>query len=160
MNDIQYKIITNPSDPMLSDVESMFRDLYDHLTGKGQMNPLVKEGEKMWIISIKNTLNKLGIIFVAVSGDEVIGFINGQIRFLPNFLGGEKTGFLAHQFMRKKYRGMGIGEKLLQHLEEWFVKKGIKQMELYVNCDNDVAKEFYIHSGFENEWVQMRKFLR
>ncbi len=160
MCNIHYKIITDTDDKLLSQLEDMFRELYDYIDKKGQKNTLIPGGEKKWIKSVKNTLNKLGVIIVAVSGEEVAGFINGQIRFLPDFLGREKTGFLAHQFIKKNYRGKGIGEKLLKLLEEWFVAKEIRQMELYVNYENDVAKAFYFNSGFENEWIQMRKFLR
>ncbi|MCF8233332.1 MAG: GNAT family N-acetyltransferase [Bacteroidales bacterium] len=159
MTEIQYRNITRADDPALEQVAVLFRQLYQQLAAQGQINKLPKNGEQLWLKSVKRSLNKLGGVIVAEKGEQLIGFINGQIRFLPEFLGGAKQGFLAHQFIIGEYRKSGVGSQLHQELLKWFRQKGIRQVELYVNTGNETGKAFYQSEGYQAEWLQMRKIM-
>ncbi|MCF8388961.1 MAG: GNAT family N-acetyltransferase, partial [Bacteroidales bacterium] len=130
MADLEIRNITHPEDPALKSVEKLFRDMYEHIKDKGLKTPLVSDGEKIWMKSVKKTLDRFGAVIVAEENGEVIGFVHGLIRFMPDFLGGEKMGFVTHQHIEPEHRNKGLGKKLMRKLEEWFFGKGIRQIEL------------------------------
>lgn len=154
-----YRQVVQADDPALDAVQGLFMELYEYVRDKGQQNHLVEGGEKLWIKSIKNSLNKLGALFIVQDADRVIGFIHGSIRFLPDFLGGERVGFVAHHYILPEYRGVKAGKNLLLKLENWFLSKKVKQVEVYVNTGNINSKKYFEQNGYTYELVQLRKFL-
>ncbi len=159
MSKIEIINITKADDPALVSVEELFVDMYRHISDKGLKTPLVEDGEKIWMRSVKKTLDRFGAVIVAKQQAEVIGFVHGLIRFMPDFLGGEKVGFVTHQHINPAHRGKGLGKELMKSLEEWFRSKGIRQVELQANFYNDYSRKYLEKSGYEYEIVQFRKFL-
>jgi len=56
--------------------------------------------------------------------------------------------FLSNLVVRKKYRGRGIGEKILMHVEAQAKGAGFSKLALMVDLDNQVAKGFYDQHGY------------
>ncbi|MDN3204711.1 GNAT family N-acetyltransferase [Algoriphagus sediminis] len=48
----------------------------------------------------------------------------------------------------KKFRGQGLGRKLLEHLEFQLSQKGIKKLTVKTQRANSVAVNFYVKNGF------------
>lgn len=159
MDKIIIENITDPDDNRLVSVGKLFLEMYDHITDKGLMTPLVTGGEKIWMESVRKSLGRFGALIVATSGNEVVGFVHGMVRFLPDFMGGEKVGFVTHQHILDDYRGKGLGKELMEALEKWFSEKGIKQVELQANYYNEYSRKYLEKSGYKYELVQFRKFL-
>lgn len=160
INKIKYRRIEDKNDPALEQVAALFAELYSYVSDKGQKNQMVPNGEKLWIASVKRSLNKMGVIIIAEDGSETVGFIHGVIRFLPDFLGGAKTGFIAHHYISLNYRGAGIGRQLLKETERWFISRNVKQSEAYVNVGNINSKAYFEKNGYDHEIIQLRKFLQ
>lgn len=159
MAQIELQEIIVADDPRLARVEQMFFDMYDHIRDKGLMTPLIEGGEKIWMNSVKKSLGRFGCLIIASDGEKVIGFVHGLIRFLPDFLGGEKVGFVTHQHIEPDYRGHGLGKRLMEALEQWYHSKGIRQVELQANYYNEYSRKYLESSGYKYEIVQFRKFL-
>lgn len=159
INKINYRKIEDKNDPALEEAAKLFAELYRYVSDKGQKNQMVRNGEKLWIESVKRSMNKMGVLVVAEDRPRTIGFIHGVIRFLPDFLGGAKTGFIAHHYIAQNYRGAGIGRQLLKEAEKWFVSRNVKQSEAYVNVGNINSKAYFEKNGYNHEIIQLRKFL-
>ncbi len=159
MSEIKYIQVSDPEDKFLEGVEFLFEELYEYVKDKGQQNHLVEGGGKLWMNSVKRSLNKLGAIIIALDNNQVVGFIHGSIRFLPDFLGAEKSGFVAHHYILRQYRGRKVGITLLKLLEDWFLSKGVTQVEAYVNVGNINSRKYFERNGYTHELVQLRKFL-
>ncbi|MDU0205141.1 GNAT family N-acetyltransferase [Paenibacillus sp. MAH-36] len=144
---------------LLEQMETLFVLMYDYMGDKGLLQPLVPGGEKMWSKSLLPTLGKFGVVWLALNGEEVIGFIQGMIKLLPNYLGGGKVGIISHVYVKPEMRQYGIGSELAKKLEEWFVTKNIDSIELQVLYHNEKARNFWENTGYEYEVYQMRKFL-
>jgi ribosomal protein S18 acetylase RimI-like enzyme len=157
---IELRNITDADDAALTRVEQLFLDMYEHISNKGLLTPLAKGGEKMWLKSVRKTLDRFGAIIVAEEDGNVVGFVHGIIRFLPDFLGGEKVGFVTHQHIEPEFRRHGLGKELMQALENWYASKGIRQVELQANYFNEYSRKYLEKSGYQYEIVQFRKFLK
>jgi RimJ/RimL family protein N-acetyltransferase len=90
--------------------------------------------------------------FVAVAGGEVVGACD-VVPF--GFEGFAHSGRLG-MFLRREYRGRGIGGRLLERTLRDAWSKGFTRVELEVFSDNDAAIRLYEHAGFEHEGRKRR----
>ncbi len=59
--------------------------------------------------------------------------------------------------VNEKYRGKGLGKKLLEKAEEYAREHGIPEIQLYVTKDNEEAVGFYSHQDFDIARYLMKK---
>lgn len=74
--------------------------------------------------------------------------------------GKHKTGEILDLYVDEKYRGLGIGKKLLQEAEDYFRKSGCDSMWLQVFEPNKNAHEVYKKYGFIDREIGMLKQLK
>ena len=74
-----------------------------------------------------------GEVFCLVSNGEIVGNVS--------LLGNQISGL----YVRPKFSGMGYGQKLLEHIEEYCRSNGTKEVYLYSTLN---AKDFYLHNGY------------
>jgi GNAT superfamily N-acetyltransferase len=82
---------------------------------------------------------------LAKSETDSIGFIIGSIQEDNSFIL-DKAGIVEDWFVDESYRGEGIGLKLYQELEKWFILKKCKQ----VCSETWQGNELSINSHFKN----------
>ena len=157
--DIEIKPLTIHDVDLLNQTEKLFFDLHTHLNTKNLLLPLIENGEKIWLQSIKNTLGKYSTIIVAVNKNKVIGFGCGIVKFLPDYLGSHKVGAITHFFICDEYRNMNIGKRINDKLHEWFSLQNISSIEVQVAAINPGAELFWHKNGFKHELIQLRKFM-
>lgn len=61
----------------------------------------------------------------------------------------EKYGYIWLIMVDKKYRGMGVGQQLLNMSKEWLFQNDVKQISLDVRTWNKKAQAFYKKNGFK-----------
>ena len=157
MAEIKYKLLVDAEDPILGQVKSLFSEMYEGMLDQGLLLPLAVDGPDIWIEGIIPTLGRFGILALAIKGDKLIGFAHGTLKFLPDYLGGHKTGVVTHIFVKPEFRQGNVGQELLDMLEEWLKEKGVHSIEIQVIEGND-ARRFWEKSGYSLELHQYRKF--
>ncbi len=104
-------------------------------------------------------LSRNGVVFIAEKDGKVAGsllaFVMKNIRIFKI----AKLGYVSDLFVKREFRGGGIGKALLEKTLEWFRKKGLKFASLKVNSVNSKAHSFYLKEGFSDFKVEMRKKL-
>ncbi len=143
--------------PYWDKVEELFVQLYDYMEARGILMPLVENGQKMWVASLKKAAGRFSVLNVAIMDNVVVGFACGTIRFAPGFIGGYKVGYISHAFVRPDLCGKGIGKKLIGKVEEWFNNRNVHSYELQVLCENMSSIKFWEAMGYKKELFQMRK---
>jgi ribosomal protein S18 acetylase RimI-like enzyme len=85
--------------------------------------------------------------YVAVRGTELLGFV----RLLRHPAGDvPRAGHWLYSLaVRTRYRGMGIGEKLVRHVLDQAASEGAPELLLTVFEDNSPARALYEKIGFE-----------
>ena len=98
---------------------------------------------KEQILQLLGDYNAIGL--VARIGNEIVGFVIGMIYFDRNAL----HGHILTIDVSPTYRRRGIGQKLLQGIEEIFKHKGVRASALEVREDNIGAINLYKKLGYK-----------
>ena len=92
--------------------------------------------------------NGYAFVFVATAGEEMVGFVSGELREgSPTFL--PKTwASVDDVFVLPGYRNRGIGRALIASVEGWARRKGANGVSLQVAAANGRGRKFYEDLGF------------
>jgi ribosomal protein S18 acetylase RimI-like enzyme len=94
--------------------------------------------EKLNSANLENLLNTK--IMIAKQGNSIIGRCDIAINLsLMDF---KKTGYVDWIYTLTKYRGNGVGKKLLKGAENYFKNEGVEDYYLFT-ASNEEAKQFY-----------------
>ena len=99
-----------------------------------------------WLLRVKNEKNSR--VLTAKSGGRIIGFAVGQVVNNGPMLFPEKIEYGGIMVVATEFRKGGIGDALWNTMKEWFLQKGIGQVETYTECGNTVAENFWENHGF------------
>jgi GNAT superfamily N-acetyltransferase len=61
---------------------------------------------------------------------------------------GGRCGLIEDVVVNASYRGQGIGQALMSHLEDWAQKQGLTRLQLLADRDNHPALTFYKKQGW------------
>ncbi len=88
--------------------------------------------------------NPKSISLLAQMGNEIVGFIIALISERDD----EKNGHVLTLDVALKARRKGVGQRLLENLEQFFRNNGVKTCYLEVKADNIAAYELYRKLGY------------
>ncbi len=86
-------------------------------------------------------------IFVADLEGKIIGVLQLSISY--RILGGGPSAWVEDIFVLKRFRGYGVGSRLMGFAERLAEGKGCKSLNLLVDPNNLAGQCFYRHLGFE-----------
>ena len=157
MPNFEIRPVENLDDVKL-ELLDLFKQLYLYLDSKNKRFPLVKNGEMYWFDTISKTNGKYSRLVGAFNSNKaLIGFANGFIRYLPNYLGGLKIGHITPIFGLDTLSGKQVGSRLLTNLEIWFGSQGAKNIEAQVYDANATGLSFWKASGYRTLYIDMIK---
>lgn len=100
--------------------------------------------------------NKLGCIQVAETEGAVVGMCSGQLT-VSTAEGGASL-LVEDVVVDEKFRGQGIGSRLMAWIAEWAKEKGALRFQLLADRNNKGALEFYKNIGWiKTELVCLRR---
>lgn len=88
------------------------------------------------------------LFFLHIEDGEPNGLITLNTKLDIENLG--KVGLIEEFVVSEKYRGKGIGKKLMNHALKEAKKLGCVEVQLYSNLKRKSAHKFYKKSGFKN----------
>jgi len=89
-------------------------------------------------------------LLVAEAGGSVIGFSLGGSVDTGLGLKPAIYGHIAHMCVTDRWRRRGIGRELFARLRDWFQKKDLSSIHIYVSHSNPVSQGFWRGLGFED----------
>ena len=105
-----------------------------------------KEELKSFLIRKQNDSNFK--LLIAEYEGLPVGYVMGWINERPPIYHYRKEGYLSNIYIDAQYRGRGIGSELYKQLENWFVEKGVKYIEIKADCENFDTVKSFIALGF------------
>ena len=128
----------------------------DHLDQVGQ-----DYREKMALIDLQEIKENNGKCYLAIDNNKVVGLIMGIVIAYKeeDYLDYKcpKSGNITELIISKGYRKHGIGNLLIEKLEQYFKSIGCKYIHVDVFAYNKNAIKFYSQKGYHNRMHNMIK---
>lgn len=117
--------------------------------------PGAKEKHRNIIKSCLRSLRQC--LIVAEARDQIVGFALGTLKPRPPFSKVKIIGFIDDVYILPAYRRQGIAGQLLNEMQIWFRKRGIRYVELTVHVQNVIGQSVWKKYGFSECVIKMRK---
>jgi ribosomal protein S18 acetylase RimI-like enzyme len=72
---------------------------------------------------------------------------------------GQLEASLLDQYVAERYRGKGLGRRLMETAEEWAREQGLPRISLSVGARNTIGQRLYESLGYQTETLRMTKRL-
>ena len=89
---------------------------------------------------------RIGKLFVLRVDDRVVGMANAL--FTVSTAEGRRVMLLEDVIVAARYRGRGLGRRLIEHITAWAAANGLARITLLADKDNAPALAFYERMGF------------
>lgn len=152
-------------DRFLDDVKNLLVELEEYIIkidedGLDQLHSEYKD--KMALLDLKNIKNNNGKCYLAIQNNIVIGLIMGYVRAYDKFdyldYKCPKSGVISEFIVSEKVRSKGIGQQLINKMEEYFKSINCKYILLECFAYNKSAVDFYKRQGYHTRmFVNIKK---
>ncbi len=149
--------IVEYEDKYLEDIKDLLVELEEYIIAidKDKLDQLHPEyREKKAIIDLKEIENNNGKCFIAIEDNKVIGLIMGGIFSYDKYdyldYKCPKRGTITELIVSKNVRGKGIGNMLIDKMEDYFKAMGCEYILVDVFTYNENAIKFYARNGYHS----------
>ena len=158
--------IVEYEDKYLEDVRSLLVELEEYIVSidKDCLDCVHPEyREKMVKIDLDEVKNNNGKCYLAIENDKAIGLIMGIIKKFDKYdyldYKCPKRGKITELIVTNKIRSKGIGQELINKIEEYFKSVGCEYVIVDVFAYNDIGKNFYNKKKYHTRMETMIKKL-
>ena len=149
----------------LEDVKDLLVELEEYILSidKDELDQLHPEyRDKMAILDLEEVKNNDGKCYLAIECDKVIGLIMGTIIKFDKYdyldYKCPKEGEITELIVTSKTRSKGVGQALINKMEEYFKNVGCEYVLVDVFAYNEIAKNFYSKNNYHNRMeVRIKK---
>ena len=149
MNIIEYE------DKYLEDVKDLLTELEEYLVSidKDNLDQVHPEyHDKMAILDLDEVNKYNGKCYLAIENDKAIGLIMGMVPDYDEYdyldYKCPKRGIITELIVTKKTRSKGVGQQLMNKMEEYFKSVGCEYVLVDVFAYNEPAIKFYDKKGY------------
>ena len=141
----------------LDDVKDLLVELEEYIVSidkdsLDQLHPEYKE--KMALLDLKEVNDNKGKCYLAVENDKAVGLIMGCIRPYDEYdyldYKCPKTGKITELIVTNKIRNKGVGQLLINKMEEYFKSLDCEYINIDVFAYNENAIKFYNKNGYHH----------
>ena len=142
-------------DKYLEDIKDLLVELEEYIISIDQddldcLHPEYRN--KKAILDLDEVKNKNGKCFIAVENDKAVGVIMGIIGTYNEYdyldYRCPKRGEIIELIVSKKVRSSGLGQQLMNKMEEYFKSVNCEYIIIDVFWYNDLALKFYFKQGY------------
>lgn len=158
--------IVEYEDKYLEEVRDLLVELEEYIIsidkdGLDQLHPDYRE--KMALLDLEEVVNYNGKCFLAIQNEMVVGLIMGCIPPYDEFdyldYKCPKRGMITELIVTTKIRSKGVGQALMEEMEEYFKSVGCEYVLVEVFAYNENAAKFYSKKGYHSRMYDMIKKL-
>ena len=147
-------------DKHLEDVRDLLVELEEYILtiDKDELDLLHPEyREKMALIDLEEVKNNNGKCYLAIEKDKAIGLIMGTIPPYDEYdyldYKCPKRGKITELIVTSKIRSKGVGQLLINKMEEYFKSVGCEYVIVDVFAYNENAINFYNKKGYHSRMI-------
>ena len=141
----------------LEDVRNLLTELEEYIVSidKDELDQVHPEyHEKMALVDLEEVKNNNGMCYLAVDNDRAIGLIMGTIPPYDEYdyldYKCPKRGIITELIVTSKIRSKGVGQALMEKMEEYFISNDCEYVLVDVFAYNENAIKFYDKKGYHS----------
>ena len=145
------------NDKYLEDVKDLLVELEEYILtiDKDELDQLHPEyREKMAILDLEEVKDNNGKCYIAVEDNKAVGLIMGTIIKFDEYdyldYKCPKEGEITELIVSKNVRSNGVGQALMNKMEEYFKSVGCEYVLVDVFAYNEKAIKFYDKKGYHS----------
>lgn len=141
----------------LEDVRDLLTELEEYIVtiDKDELDQVHSDyHEKMALVDLEEINKNNGICYLAIENDKTVGLIMGTI---PPYSANDyldykcpKRGIITELIVTSKIRSNGVGQALMEKIEEYFKLNNCKYVLVDVFAYNENAINFYNKKGYHH----------
>lgn len=141
---------------LFDEVDTLHRDHLPHLFQKGD-GAVREEDYYLELLAEEN----IGL-FVAETDQKLVGLIQAEVIETPAFpiIVPRRYALVNNIVVKAGYKNQGIGERLMDKVQDWAITNRATSLELTVYEFNETAIAFYEKVGFQAVSRKMSKNLK
>ncbi len=89
------------------------------------------------------------LVFLMYDREKAIGYSMAfdveEHAFMPEWT---RRGYITQYFVDSAYRGKGIGQLGLNYIHAWFRSRGLMNVMLNVDMENEIGQRFWLKQGY------------
>ena len=151
-------------DKYLEDVKDLLVELEEYIVSidKDHLDQVHSEyREKMAVLDLEEVNKNNGKCYLAVENNKAIGLIMGCIFPYDEYdyldYKCPKRGEITELIVTNKIRSKGIGQELINKMEEYFKSVGCEYVIVDVFAYNEIGKKFYNKKDYHTRMETMIK---
>ena len=144
----------------LEDVKDLLVELEEYIISidKDELDQLHHDyREKMAVLDLEEVGDNEGKCYLALDNNKVIGLIMGCVRTYDEYdyldYKCPRSGEISELIVSKNIRSNGVGQKLMNKMEEYFKSIGCEYIFIDVFAYNDKAINFYRKQGYHTRML-------
>ena len=141
----------------LEDVRNLLTELEEYIVSidKDELDQVHAEyHEKMALVDLEEVKNNNGICYLAIDNDRAIGLIMGTIPPYDEYdyldYKCPKRGEITELIVTNKTRSKGVGQSLINKMEDYFKSVGCEYIIVDVFAYNEIGKNFYSKNNYHS----------
>ena len=142
-------------DKYLEDVRDLLTELEEYIVSidKDELDQVHPEyHEKMALVDLDEVKNNNGICYLAIEDDKATGLIMGTIPLYDEYdyldYKCPRRGIITELIVTSKIRSKGVGQALIDKMEEYFRLNNCEYVLVDVFAYNENAINFYNKKGY------------
>ena len=151
-------------DKYLEDVKDLLVELEEYILSidKDELDQLHPEyREKMAILDLNEVKENNGKCYLAIENNKAIGLIMGCIPEYDEYdyldYKCPKRGEITELIVTNKTRSKGVGQLLMNKMEEYFKEQKCEYIHVDVFAYNEIGKKFYTKNNYHTRMEIMIK---
>ena len=148
------------NDKYLEDVKDLLVELEEYIISidQDQLDQLHKDyRDKMAVIDLEEVNNNNGKCYIAVDNNKAVGVIMGIVGSYNEYdyldYKCPKRGIITELVISKNLRSSGIGQQLIDKMEEYFKSIDCEYVLVDIFAYNDNALKFYSKHGYHPRMI-------
>ncbi|MBG50624.1 MAG: GNAT family N-acetyltransferase [Pseudozobellia sp.] len=140
----------------IEDLETLLNFEQEIVRAERPFDPTIQKGDISYYDIRELILSPDAEVVVVEYNRDVVASGHARIREARHYLDHETYSYLGFMYTDPNHRGQGLNAKIVDALQAWTTKRGIKEIRLTVYNDNEAAVRAYEKKGFKKHIIEMR----
>lgn len=133
----------------LASISGLWKEFMDFHKTCNQQFTRASDGHKKYVHFVTEQIEKItSCVLVAEWENKIVGYCVATISRYPPVFDRREFGYISDLAVSEVWRRRGIGKKIVEEIQNWFLEREIHRFEVRVLTTNDLSTSFWRKMDF------------